>query len=312
MRLAPDDQSSPLTTKITGLPSTWSGWVEECISGYSTVGGSGEDGGGYVCTQTGIVYKSNEMLLPCLTERNYSSSGLDFTDDAPGPGRWLMANNGDRKPYFDDSSDAPLTTETGATQSDPSYNWNYDDALTCGGSESGNSILPLTNDTTALKDRISGLEGAGGTAGPLATAVTWYMLSPNWADIWGTESAPASYADLTQKNSNGAPKLRKIAVIMTDGLYNNMYGYSGHPAEDLSAYAIKYCDAMKAKGIEVFTVGFALDELSVSDRDLATKTLQSCGSGIDHFYNSLSIADLQGAFKAIGTKVAASSLRLTK
>ena len=57
----------------------------------------------------------------------------------------------------------------------------------------------------------------GTTAGQLGTAFAWYMLSPNWADIWPADSKPAAY---------GTAKLRKIAVLMTDGAYNTLQARS--------------------------------------------------------------------------------------
>ena len=310
IRIAPDGQSSPLMAKLTGMPLTWSGYVTECTSGYNS-SGSGEGGGGWVCTAEATVFKSNRLLMPCVTERLYSSTGLDFLDDAPGPGRWLMGHGGDRMPFYIDSSETVPSSETGSA-SDPSTDWNYYDTAECGSIGNGDGIMPLTNDKAALKASISGLSAEGMTGGPLATQFSWFTLSPNWSDIWGTDSAPGPYGDLSLKNSNGSPKLRKIAVLMTDGAYNTMRSWTDETTATVSANAVKMCDAMKAKGIEIYTVGFALNELTAAEQSLALSTLQSCGSGVDHFYNSLNVVELQGAFKAIGTKVAASSIRLTK
>ena len=49
---------------------------------------------------------------------------------------------------------------------------------------------------------------------------------------------------------------RKIAVLMTDGEYNEWYS-SGQG--DSIAQAKSLCTKMKAKEIEIFTVGFKLD-----------------------------------------------------
>ena len=90
-----------------------------------------------------------------------------------------------------------------------------------------NSIFPLTNDTTTLKRRIDKLTTAGSTAGQLGTAWAWYLLSPKWNTVlqqaFPTSNAAAPYSDLTTLNSKGQPKLRKIAVLMTDGDYNINY-----------------------------------------------------------------------------------------
>jgi len=90
-----------------------------------------------------------------------------------------------------------------------------------------NSVYPLSDDKDALKRRIDKLTTAGSTAGHLGTAWAWYLLSPKWNSVLSQafpSAKPAgAYSDLTTKNAKGAPKLRKIAVLMTDGDYNINY-----------------------------------------------------------------------------------------
>ena len=89
-----------------------------------------------------------------------------------------------------------------------------------------NLIMPLTKDRTALKARIDKLDTGGSTAGHLGTAWAYYLLSPNWNTVFAnvsSTSAAGPYSDLTVTNSKGMPKLRKIAVLMTDGDYNINY-----------------------------------------------------------------------------------------
>ncbi len=128
------------------------------------------------------------------------------------------------------------------------------------------------------------------------------MISPNWASIWGTASAPAPYADLTTLNSNGAPKLKKFAVLMTDGDYNMMYGDNASTTTTNNA-ALAVCTGMKNAGIIVYTVGFQLSGNTPKDM------LTSCASSSDKFYDAGSEASLMAAFRDIALKI--SSLRLT-
>ncbi|HEY8195236.1 MAG TPA: VWA domain-containing protein, partial [Hyphomicrobium sp.] len=162
--------------------------------------------------------------------------------------------------------------------------------------------LPLTNDKNALTSKINGLQLAGSTAGHVGTAWAWYMLSPNWASLWSSSSTPAAY---------NTPKLQKIAVLMTDGEYNTQYTTNGVPDNSnsltvcpnaangvcSSAQAISQCTAMKAKGIEVYTVGFMLDNQT------AVNTLSSCATDASHFYNSSTGDALKAAFKDIALKI---------
>ena len=65
---------------------------------------------------------------------------------------------------------------------------------------------------------------------------------------------------------------------------------------------------MKAKGIEIYTVGFDLDSLSSSERAIAEDTLKSCGTSLEHFYNTLDPAELQTAFRDIAVKLSTIAL----
>src|SRR5581483_3962852 len=113
-----------------------------------------------------------------------------------------------------------------------------------------NSIFPLTNDTTSLNRRIDKLATGGSTAGHLGTAWAWYLLSPNWNTVFQqafpSSYAAGSYSDLTTLNSNGAPKLRKIAVLMTDGDYNINY-CKGVQAKDSDQTPAINCNSENGK-----------------------------------------------------------------
>jgi phage-related tail protein len=156
------------------------------------------------------------------------------------------------------------------------------------------------------------LEAYGATAGVLGTAFSWYMLSPNWKTIWTGQSQPKSYDLLSETNSQGKPKLRKIAIIMTDGSYNTMRGWKDQDVTTMSANALQLCTNMKAKGIEIYTIEFALDSLPATEISTARTTLQNCGSSIDHFYETLDASQLKNAFAEIGSNVADTQTRLTK
>jgi Flp pilus assembly protein TadG len=197
---------------------------------------------------------------------------------------------------------------------------NHDDAEV-------NAIMPLSNDKTELKSRIDKLETSGSTAGHLGTAWAWYLLSPNWNSVlsqaFGSGSEAGPYSDLTATNAKGAPKLRKIAVLMTDGDYNINYckgveAKNSDQTPDINcnsengkslAQATSLCTALKnplgtgnAAKIEVFTVGFQVSS--------AAKTfLQSCATDNSHYYDATTAEALKAAFRDIALKI--SSLRLT-
>ncbi|MEZ5855685.1 MAG: pilus assembly protein [Hyphomicrobiaceae bacterium] len=145
----------------------------------------------------------------------------------------------------------------------------------------GQVIVPLTSNKTVLKQTIDAFVASGSTAGQLGTAWAWYMLSPNWASVFTGESAPKAY---------GTEKLRKIAVLMTDGEFNLAYA-SGQG--DSVAQAKALCDGMKAKGIEVYTVGFKLDNQTAID------TMAYCATDSNHAFRAEDAVTLEASFKEI-------------
>lgn len=166
-------------------------------------------------------------------------------------------------------------------------------------------ILPLTSDKTALKATITALSAGGTTAGHIGTAWAWYMLSPNFNAIWnGSANTARPYSDLTALTAKGRPVLRKIAVLMTDGDYNTEYcngvtdWYRSCTPNNGSAVsqALALCAGMKAKGIEVFTIG-----AQVSNN--AKTMLKACATDPAHFYDATDGTKMQQAFTDIAYKL---------
>lgn len=162
------------------------------------------------------------------------------------------------------------------------------------------TLVPLTNDTTTLKAKVQALVSGGNTAGHVGTAWTYYMLSPKWASVLPTLSKPVAY---------GTADTKKIAVLMTDGEYNQEHDANGVATGSTGAgssvnvvdsptQAKSICSSMKANGIEVYTVGFDLGSNAT-----AINTLQNCASDSSHFYNSATGDALRAAFRDIALKI---------
>jgi hypothetical protein len=90
---------------------------------------------------------------------------------------------------------------------------------------------------------------------------------------------------------------------------SSLFSRDNQDHQDASDDAKAVCTAMKAKGIEIYTVGFDLDSLPSSERTIAEDTLKSCGSSLEHFYNTLDPAELQNAFRDIAVQLSSVSLR---
>ena len=214
-------------------------------------------------------------------------------------GHWMNANDGSRWPLADDAANTPISGGSGASAATPAMQWNYNSDGSCWEIAEVNEIMPLSSDKTALKARIDGLQAYGSTSGALGTAFAWYMLSTDWQSVWPAASQPGNYSDLTNIQANGKPKLRKVAVLMTDGGYNTFRSWKGRDQQEVSTHAKNLCTEMKLKGIEVFTIGFALNELPASEQAIARETLSDCGTDISHFYETLTVDELKVAFKEI-------------
>ena len=232
----------------------------------------------------GSAHNTFKVSDRCVTERTGASA---YNDDAPNS----------------------ATKKVG-----PAYLSNSNAAGNCGemvvstGDPEKNSVQPLTSDKSLLKRRIDKLAIGGGTAGHLGTAWAWYMLSPNWGYLWPTANQPKPY---------GADKLVKYAIVMTDGEYNTMY-CNGAQAKNSNSPDINcnatngqsytqartLCTNMKAKGITVYTVGFALG----GSGSTSYQTLKQCASSPDKFFNAEDGAELRLSFRAIALEVAKLSL----
>jgi len=169
------------------------------------------------------------------------------------------------------------------------------------------AMMPLTADADALKTAIGHFVADGGTAGHIGVQWTWYMLSESWGSVLKASQRPAAV---------NPKKVAKYAILMTDGEFNLSYFdaqsvgqvYNSKGKEPTRTSAKTLCEAMKAKGIEIFTVGFDLNE------ENARETLGACASpGTDkvrYYYEAADGAELDSAFQAIARNI--ENLTLTK
>ena len=157
------------------------------------------------------------------------------------------------------------------------------------------SIVPLSDDKGQLVSAVNQYTVKGSTAGHLGVQWAWNLVSDKWAGTWGGAGAPDSY-DLIKED-----KLLKAVVLMTDGEFNTQY----HGAKS-AQQAVALCQAMKSKGIVVFSVGFGL-----GGDPTALNTLKSCATaGDDYFADASSPEELDAAFQKFAGKLTA--LRISK
>ena len=180
-----------------------------------------------------------------------------------------------------------------------------------GACDTDNYVTPLTSNKTRLNAAIDDLSTGGSTAGQLGAAWGWYMVSPNFADVWDDEGENKAAA-------YDAEDLIKVAVLMTDGEFNyeSCYGInrsvlpssftsSNCDTRDEFAQATEICDAMKAAGVTVYTVGLELNMSLNGDEFLI-----NCASNPQYAHLAADVAELEVAFKKIAQSI--SRLRISR
>jgi Flp pilus assembly protein TadG len=217
----------------------------------------------------------------CATERKDKSGKADLGDDAPD----AIRTDRHGKRYY-----AMV---------------NRDDHLAASGMNAcpDAEIIPLTADADALLESIGDFEANGFTAGAIAIQWTYYMLSWKWRDTIRDAGFGDGPADRNPK------KLSKVAILMTDGQFNTAFaGAEGNynSQGDLARRnAVSLCRNMRADGIEIFAIGFDLDnqEMPKAERDAAKKVLRDCASTVPsattHYFEASTGEELDAAFQAI-------------
>lgn len=151
------------------------------------------------------------------------------------------------------------------------------------------TVLPLTNNRTALLDKIAGLSAGGNTAGHLGVRWGWFTLSPNWTPVWPTASDPVAY---------GTPKTLKIVVFMTDGDFNQQY-VSSNGTSNQQALAV--CEAAKASAVSIYTVAFSTPTAPLSGT--ASALMSSCATSTRQYYAAGNGNELIAAFRTIAANI---------
>lgn len=160
--------------------------------------------------------------------------------------------------------------------------WVGDDASSCPTS----SLLPLTNDLTEFETEINKLTAGGLTAGHLGIAWSWYLVAPDWDDVWPTASEPLAYTE---------PHAVKAVILMTDGKFNRSYQASMGDSNEQSK---KMCAKMRDEGVLVYAVAFQAPSS-------AKTTLKNCTGDDDRFFDASSGAELLAAYAAIASQLSA-------
>ncbi len=165
------------------------------------------------------------------------------------------------------------------------------------------AILPLSSDTTQLKNEIAKLEPifVGMTYSALGVLWGQRLLSHEWQDVWGHTVHPVD------PESDDGAGVRKAIVLLTDG-EDNQCGFEDRECKDIKEGIPKEtaCELAKVDGTEIFVVA-AMDPMNVSG-ELAD-SLRACSSedrnptGTYVFINNENKEDLEKAFADIANQL---------
>ena len=255
----------------------------------------------------------------CVLER--WDNNRDVTDDTPDVQKW--------ETYFVPDTSSHELNPGGANNNNWRFN-NGDYKVNRDHDDDGNdeevsankgcpeqSITTLTNKKADLLAAINGLVyPRGNTHIPVGAVWGWRLLSPEWRGLWGGDmdanDLPLEYDE---------PLSQKAMILMTDGI-NTMndnlytaYGWlddgnlgttsSGTAVTKLNQKTTTICNAMKAKGVLIYTIVFGNGSNTTSKN-----LMKNCASEADFYFFSPSAESLKTAFKAIGDSL--SKLRVSR
>ena len=167
------------------------------------------------------------------------------------------------------------------------------------------TFTPLTSNRDLLFAESEAMDDWNYTAGHLGTAWAWYMLSPDWGYLWSDpDSVPAAY---------NAENTMKVAILMTDGVYNYQYCngvldstiHTCDAPDDSTTQARELCAQMKADNIVIYTVGF-----NISNNSSPAVTMQQCATDSSKYFRPSTGAELVEDFREIAQDI--TDLRLSQ
>jgi len=147
------------------------------------------------------------------------------------------------------------------------------------------SLIGLSNDWTALSNKITAMQPVGNTNQAIGLQMGWQSLT----------ASPFTIPPLDPNY-----KYNQVIILLTDGLNTQDRWYTN--ASSIDARQQMTCDNIKAAGITIYTVQVN------TDGDPTSTLLQNCASDSSKFFLLTSATQIVTTFGQIGT--ALSNLRL--
>ena len=173
------------------------------------------------------------------------------------------------------------------------------------------SLTAIRSEINSAINAMAAAPMAGGTTANEGLAWGWRTLSPRWRGLWGGSTPANLPLDYDE------PQMTKVAVVLTDGqnqlVYNDYTAY-GYPSalgysrtsdsvDMLDDRMTEVCEAMKAEGIQIFTIMFGLTPGTTTHNQVAP-LFRGCATNPAMYYDAVTNADLATAFRAIGGQLA--------
>lgn len=233
--------------------ASWIDWTDwDAANGTSTCTSYSYWGG---CNKRSWTPASHDNWTGCFTDR---TQNYDTTNTAPSAGNTPTLFPADQYSYCDNSG-AKIAT-----------------------------IMPLSYDWTALKNKIDSMVPTGNTNQSIGLAWGWMTLTQS-----DPFNAPAKDANYVYKDA---------LVILSDGM--NTQNRWTQNTSSIDARQKILCDNAKAANITIYTVQVN------TGSDPTSSVLQYCAQNTSSFYLVTSASQTASVFTAIGTQL--SRLRVAK
>jgi hypothetical protein len=233
------------------------------------------------CSLSGNSTRTSCQADSGCTNSNYTSRNSCTSHNGTwGAGVWTATSHSkwtgcvmDRDQNYDTTNDAPSSSRTSTLFPAEMY------------SDCPTQLMPLSNNWTALKNKINAMSPDGNTNTTIGLEWAWLSL------MQGTPlNAPA-------EDSNY--QYSKVIIFLTDG--TNTQNRFSSSQSSIDARMTKACTNAKNAGITVYTI-LVLDG--------SATLLQGCASGSDKYFKITSSSQLVDVFSQIGTNL--SRLRVAK
>ena len=154
----------------------------------------------------------------------------------------------------------------------------------------GTEVTPLSQDLQSLKGEIDALTTNGNTYMPSGLMWGWRMLD---------ESQPFTKpAAIKAREKKG---VLNALIFMTDGENTLSQGgsephlHGGSDEEAANVQTLALCEAIRAEGVQIFTIGYRMGAKRKDSKDL----LRACAGSKANFYNAENTHKLKKAFNDI-------------